>query len=208
MVSVVAGIRPSNASRTRDAKLKSTQFSARALPALRRSKPFVLTKYRPHDNLPRMIRQLTRDLLRHYPQIYFACHLEHTRARTNPHGLTDRDIVLLGHLDELSPLRAGPLARHLGVRPSTLSAQLQRLEKLGHLTRTASRRDRRQVELRLTARGAASLATTSILDPGRVNLLLMTLTPSERTLAVGGLALLARAARQLQHRNPKQLRLT
>jgi DNA-binding MarR family transcriptional regulator len=153
-----------------------------------------------------MLRQLTRDVLRHYPQIYFACHLEHTRARTNPHRLTDKDIVLLGHLDEREPIRAGRLAKHLGIRPSTLTAQMQRLENLGHLRRAPSARDRRQVDLRLTAAGAEALAATSILDPGRVNLLLMTLSPSERTLAVGGLDLLARAARQLQLKNPKQWR--
>jgi DNA-binding MarR family transcriptional regulator len=197
MVSDEKDIRPPKPAHAPDAKWKIAGTV---------ENPFVLTKYPPCGNLARMIRHLTRDLLRHYPQIYFACHLEHTRGRTNPHGLIDRDIVLLGHLDERAPLRAGPLARHLGVRPSTLSAQLQRLEKLGHLARTPSPRDRRQIELRLTARGAAAMASTSILDPGRVNLLLMTLTPSERTLAVGGLALLARAARQLQHRNPKQRR--
>ena len=153
-----------------------------------------------------MIHRITRDVLRHYPQIYFSCHLEHTRARTNAHHLADRDIVLLGHLDERLPLRAGQLARHLGVRPSTLSAQLKRLESLGHLVRRPAPRDRRNIDLILTPGGATALAATSILDPGRVNVLLMQLSPEERTLAVGGLALLARAARQLQLKYPKQHR--
>lgn len=151
-----------------------------------------------------MIRSLTRDVLRHYPQIYFACHVEHTRARHNPHRLTDRDIVLLGHLDEKQPMRAGRLARHLGVGASTLTAQLQSLQRRGLITRRVSEEDRRQVNLHLTRTGSDAMAATSILDPGRVNLLLIALTPAERTLAVGGLALLARAARQLQLRNPKQ----
>src|SRR4051812_28032398 len=131
-----------------------------------------------------MIRRLTRDVLRHYPQIYLACHLEHTRARTNRHRLTDKDVVLLGHLDEEQPVRAGHLARHLGVGSSTLSAQLHRLEQIGHLSRTPDPRDRRNVDLRLTSQGAEAMATTSILDPGRVTALLVQLTPSERTLAV------------------------
>jgi DNA-binding MarR family transcriptional regulator len=151
-----------------------------------------------------MIRRLIRDVLRHYPQIYLACHLEHTRARTNRFHLTDKDVVLLGHLDETEPIRAGRLARHLGVGSSTLSAQLQRLENNGHLTRTPDPRDRRNVDLRLTAQGAGAMATTSILDPGRVTALLVQLTPLERTHAVGGLALLARAGRQLQLKYPKQ----
>jgi DNA-binding MarR family transcriptional regulator len=150
-----------------------------------------------------MIRRLTRDVLRHYPQVYLACHLEHTRARTNRHRLTDKDVVLLGHLDEAAPIHAGRLARHLGVGSSTLSAQIQRLEQQGHLTRTPDPRDRRNVDLRLTTRGAEAMATTSILDPGRVTALLAQLSPSERTLAVGGLALLARAGRQLQLKYPK-----
>ncbi len=149
-----------------------------------------------------MIRRLTRDVLRHYPQIYLSCHVAHPRARTNAHHLADRDIVLLGHLDEHAPLNAGLLARHLGIRPSTLSAQIKRLAKLGHLGRRPHPADRRRLGLLLTPRGARALAATSVLDPGRVTVLLMQLTPEERTLAVGGLALLARAGRQLQLKYP------
>lgn len=151
-----------------------------------------------------MIRRLTSDVLRHYPQIYLACHLEHPRARTNRFKLTDRDIVLLGHLDEHEPLQAGRLARHLGIVSSTLSAQLQRLESRRYLTRTPHPRDRRNIELRLTRLGAEAMATTSILDPGRVTALLVQLTPTERAQAVAGLALLGRAARHLQLKYPKK----
>lgn len=150
-----------------------------------------------------MIRRLARDVLRHYPQIYLSCHLEHPRARTNAYGLADRDVVLLGHLDEREPMRAGALARHLGIQPSTLSAQLQRLEQLGHLVRQPEPRDRRNLGLLITKKGATVLAATSILDPGRVTVLLMQLSPEERALAVDGLALLARAGRQLQLKYPK-----
>jgi DNA-binding MarR family transcriptional regulator len=150
-----------------------------------------------------MIRRLTHEVLRHYPQIYLACHLEHTRARTNAYGLRDKDVVLLGHLDETTPMRAGQLARHLGVGSPTLSAQIQRLETSGLLTRTPAPRDRRNIDLRLTPRGAEAMAATSILDPGRVTALLVQLKPTERRRAVGGLALLARAARQLQLTYPK-----
>jgi len=153
-----------------------------------------------------MIRRLTREVLRHYPQIYFSCHLEHPRARTNVHQLADRDIVLLGHLDERQPMRAGLLARHLGIRASTLSAQLRSLAARGHLIRRAQPLDRRTSDLFITQQGANALAATSILDPGRVTVLLMQLSPEERTLAVGGLALLARAARQLQLKYPKARR--
>jgi DNA-binding MarR family transcriptional regulator len=150
-----------------------------------------------------MIRRLTDDVLRHYPQIYLACHLEHTRARTNRFRLTDKDVVLLGHLDVDAPLRAGRLARHLGIGSSTLSAQLQKLEQAGYLTRTPHARDRRNIDLRLTSLGAEAMATTSILDSNRVTALLVQLAPAERARAVAGLAALARAARQLQFKYPK-----
>ena len=151
-----------------------------------------------------MIRQFTRDVLRHYPQIYFACHLAHTRPRTNKFRLTDKDLVLLGHLDQAEPVNAGPLARHIGVGASTLTAQMQRLESLGYVARKPHARDRRHVELRLTPLGAEAMATTSILDPGRVTALLAHMKPAERVRAVRGLALLSRAARQLQLKYPKQ----
>jgi DNA-binding MarR family transcriptional regulator len=149
-------------------------------------------------------RRPTTDILRHYPQIYLACHLEHTRSRTNRFQLTDKDVVLLGHLDEEVSLSAGRLARHLGINASTLSAAVQRLEKLGHLSRQADAHDRRRIGLRLTSQGAEALAATSILDPGRVTALLMQLTPAERKRAIDGLALLARAARKLQSKYPKR----
>jgi DNA-binding MarR family transcriptional regulator len=151
-----------------------------------------------------MITRLTQDVLRHYPQIYHACHLTHPRGRTNRYKLTDKDLVLLGHLDLIVPLLAGPLSRHIGVGSLALSAHIQRLEERGYLSRRARLRDRRQVELRLTKLGAEAMATTSILDPGRVTALLVQLTPTERARAVRGLALLARAARQLQEKYPKQ----
>lgn len=153
-----------------------------------------------------MIRRLTHQVLRHYPQIYLACHVEHPRSRTNRFQLTDRDIVLLGHLDEQAPQRAGPLARHLGIGAPTLSAQIRRLEQLGYLTRTPHPRDRRRLELRLTPLGAEALATTSILHPDRVTALLMQLSPEERAAAVNGLALLAAAARRLQLKSPHRRR--
>lgn len=151
-----------------------------------------------------MILRFTQDILRHYPQIYLACHLVHPRARTNAFHLTDRDIVLLGHLEHDTPMLAGELARHLGVGAPALSAQIRRLEARGYLDRRAGRRDRRHVELRLTALGAEAMASTSVLDPGRVTALLAQLTPADRTRAVRGLALLAQAARQLQFKYPKR----
>ena len=136
-------------------------------------------------------------VLRHYPQIYFACHVDHTRARSNPHGLSSRDASILAHLDREQPLHAGELARHLGLRPSTLSAALAELERLGYVTRAPDARDRRVQQLRLSERGEAAMAASSVLDAERVRALLDRLSSDERQRAVDGLGLLARAARAI-----------
>jgi DNA-binding MarR family transcriptional regulator len=124
------------------------------------------------------------------------------RAVSTSYRLSAKDSTLLTHLDEGSGMTAGQLARHLGVAASTLSAAIQRLESLGYLTRTARPRDRRTIELRLTASGAEAMASTSVLDRRRVAVLLARLTAREARQAIAGLALLARAAGELQLSRP------
>lgn len=136
-------------------------------------------------------------LLRCYPQIYLACHVEHVRAQSNPHSLSARDASLLAHLDRGRGINAAELAQHMQVRPSTLSAALARLEQLGYVEREPDADDRRVHRLRLSPRGEAAMAESSVLDPQRAAALLARLTPAERERALDGLALLARAARAL-----------
>lgn len=153
-----------------------------------------------------MTTPLVRAVQRAYPQIYLACHIDHVRTKSNRHHLSAHDSTLLAHLDETRATRAGALARHLGIAASTLSATLARLEKLGHLTRTASPKDRRQVELRLTAQGAEAMAEASVLDPRRVAAVLEQLSVRDRQRAVAGLSLFARAALDYQSRAPRRKR--
>lgn len=136
-------------------------------------------------------------VLRGYPQIYFACHSEHRRARSNAQALSARDASVLAHLSVDAPLRAAALARHLGIRPSTLSAALAELQALGYIARDPEPADRRVQRIRLTARGEQAMAAASVLDADRVALLLARLSPAERRRAVEGLDLLAGAARAL-----------
>lgn len=89
------------------------------------------------------------------------------------------------------------LATHLGVVPSTLSAAISRLTKLGYIESTPLATDRRRKALRLTALGAKAMASTSVLNSERVRAMLSLLTQDERQTAVEGLTLLAKAARQL-----------
>jgi DNA-binding MarR family transcriptional regulator len=132
-----------------------------------------------------------RDVLRFYPRIYFACHLRHVRARSTEHRLSDRDSMLLGHLNGEAPWNPGELARHMGVAPSTMTETIDRLERLGYVTRA---RRRREVYVRITPSGEDAMAGTSILDQGLVRELLERLAPADRSRAVRGLGLLAAAA--------------
>jgi len=136
-------------------------------------------------------------LLRCYPQIYLACHVEHVRAQGNPHSLSARDASLLAHLDRVRGINAAELARHMQVRPSTLSASLARLERLGYIEREPDADDRRVHRLRLNSRGEVAMAGSSVLDPQRAAALLARLAPAERARALDGLAMLAHAAREL-----------
>lgn len=132
-----------------------------------------------------------------YPQVYMACHTQHTRARSTAFRLSSHDSAVLVHLDERWPTRPADLARHLGVGAPTLSAVLRRLETLGYLVRRRSAGDGRAIELRLSARGADAMRATSVLEESRVRALLSMLSAEERAAALGGLGLLARAARAM-----------
>ena len=137
------------------------------------------------------------EIQRLYPQIYVACHTDHVRAVSTKWRISSQDASILVHLDRDTGLSPRALASHLGVAPSTLSAAIARLAELGYLTNEPNGADRRKRELRLTARGAEAIASTSVLNADRVKAVLKKLKPAERKAALRGLALLARAARRL-----------
>lgn len=138
------------------------------------------------------------EVQRLYPQIYVACHDDHIRAGSTEWRVSSQDASVLVHLDRQAGIRPSALARHLGVAASTLSATISRLEKLGYLSSTPAAADKRQRELKLTARGAEAISATSVLNAEKVGALMKKLTPDERRAAVKGLALLARAAREIR----------
>jgi DNA-binding MarR family transcriptional regulator len=161
------------------------------------ARSFVLTK----DFRCRTLTGMDDDLykvLRAYPLLYLACHVEHRGRGASATGLTAREASFLAHLDEAEPMRPTALARHLGIAPSSLSAALARLESLGMIAVEIDPADARRRLVRLTAKGKEAVAAASVLDPDRVAALLATMPPAERRRAVDGLALLGAAARRLR----------
>lgn len=134
-------------------------------------------------------------VLRAYPQLYFACHVEHRARAGAPDGLTSREAGLLAHVEVPQGTSPARLARHLGIAPSTLSAALKRLAGLGLLEVAADPGDARRRLVRLTEAGRAALAAGSVLDPERLAAVMARLDGDERRRATEGLALLAGAAR-------------
>jgi DNA-binding MarR family transcriptional regulator len=134
-----------------------------------------------------------RRIQRAYPQLYLACHVRHTTRRRD-HGLSDRDASVLAHLDELSPVSAGGLARHLGVGPSTVTEAIDRLESRGLVTRT---RHGRRVALAMTSPGRQLMRDSSVLDSARVDEMIANVPARDREAAIRGIELLAKAARRM-----------
>ena len=133
-----------------------------------------------------------------YPQIYFACHTRHVRRASTTTQLSATDSTLLAHLDEKDAVRATALARHLGLAASTLSAAIARLASLDYVVQRRDVKDGRGVNLLLSAKGAAAMQASSVLESSRVKKMLGRLTDTERKRALDGLALLGRAARRAQ----------
>lgn len=134
-------------------------------------------------------------VLRAYPQIYHACHVEHRTRAAAPDGLTSRDAGLLAHVEGPDGMSPAVLARHLGVARSTLSAALTRLAGQGMVEVAPDPQDGRRRLVRLTQDGRAALAAGSVLDPQRLAAVMARLTAAERRRAAAGLVLLAGAAR-------------
>ena len=129
-----------------------------------------------------------------YPKIYLACHTRHRKAASSDTHISARDSAMLSHLDEKRGITPSQLARHLGVGRPTLSAAVKRLCRLGYVAATADREDGRRVLLHLTAKGAAAMRSSSVLEPLRVQRLLAAMTARDKRVALSGLALLADAA--------------
>jgi DNA-binding MarR family transcriptional regulator len=136
---------------------------------------------------------LAREVLRQYPRIYIACHVDHRARRGQGPTISARDQTILAHVPN-SGVRPQALAAHLRVVPSTMSAALKRLTVLGLVTMTTEAADGRAKIVRLTDSGKEALSKTSVLDAARVRAALAKLSEADRRSVVLGLELLADAA--------------
>ena len=150
------------------------------------------------------LQELTAALLTYYPQIYFACHTQHTRDPHTQHKVSQRQISILDHLDAIEATAVTQLALHMGVTPSTISLAIDRLEGRGYVTRNRDVQDARRVLVRLTESGVQVREAHSVLDAERVTDLLAELNDAQRGRAVQGLELLARAARRVMQKKSRQ----
>jgi DNA-binding MarR family transcriptional regulator len=131
-----------------------------------------------------------------YPQIYYACHTRHARKRSNAHHLSHRDSAILVHLDRAVPTSLSSLADHMDQSLSTLSEAISKLAAHGYVTKAArAGRDRRQVGIVLTVKGVEAVRSGSVLEAGRLEAVLRRLGARDRTRAIDGFAILARACR-------------
>lgn len=137
--------------------------------------------------------EATRRLLAAYPKVFFACHQRHRKDARTRTTISAHQGQILDHVDERGGTPLGLLARHLGVTPSTMSLNVDKLVALGAVNRVGDPDDRRRVQVVLTTLGLRLRRAASILDPQRVTALLRRLPAAQREQALLGLELLAAA---------------
>ena len=151
-----------------------------------------------------MDKNAVRQVMELYPRIYFACHTRHVRDPETRRLLSAHQASILDHLDDQEPLALLDLARHMGVTPSTMSLNIERLVRRGYVSRERAAEDGRRLKLRLTPAGVRLREAKSVLDPVRVRALLARLAPEQREAGIHGLALLARAGSEQMEEQSKR----
>ncbi len=141
-----------------------------------------------------MIKDDASLLMEFYPKIYFACHTKHVNDPVKKVRLTAHQGSILDHLNDTDSISLQELALHMGVTPSTMSITVERLVKLGYVSRDKDKNDSRRVKLLLTGQGLKIKRSKSVLDAHRVQEVLSRLTDDERLVAIKGLGLLASAS--------------
>lgn len=151
-----------------------------------------------------MDKNAVRQVMELYPRIYFACHTRYVRDPETRRLLSAHQASILDHLDEREPLALLDLAKRMGVTPSTMSLNIERLVRKGYVSRERAAEDGRRLKLRITPAGVRLREAKSVLDPVRVRALLSRLTPDQLEAGIHGLALLARAGGEQMEEQSKR----
>ncbi len=82
------------------------------------------------------------------------------RSAVAPEGLSLTESLVMAHLAQEGPATTAELARAEGVKPQSMGSTVAMLEKKGIVERRPHKTDGRQVNIALSARGAALRKTT------------------------------------------------
>jgi DNA-binding MarR family transcriptional regulator len=82
------------------------------------------------------------------------------RAAAASHELSLTESAVLGRLDKEGPATTAQLARAEGMKPQSMGTTVAALEEMGLVERTPHATDGRQVNIELTAKGAAVRKST------------------------------------------------
>jgi len=140
--------------------------------------------------------ELTADVGRLYPAIYLRFHV--SKQRLAGTDITSRMLWVLQHLASVGPSTPGELAQASGVKKSTTTELVDRLETKGYVGRMRDERDARRVFVGLTPAGERrARRTPSVLEDDALRDALARLTADERAALVRGLRALVRAGEEL-----------
>jgi len=112
-------------------------------------------------------------------------------------GLTTAQLRILYRLNAQRGLKAGDLATHLGVRPSTVTGIIDRLVKLDLVERHADPDDRRVVRTGLTAHGQETISELTLESRAYIHSILERLNDAELDAAAAALTRMNRVAQDL-----------
>jgi DNA-binding MarR family transcriptional regulator len=118
------------------------------------------------------------------------------RADVNCCGLTVAQAATLEALRAEGPLRLSALGRRLGITPSTLTRNLDRLEEAGLVVRQTDRKDARAARVRLTPHGREAAVEVERREEAFARTILERVPAERRDAALKGLSDLLMAVRE------------
>jgi DNA-binding MarR family transcriptional regulator len=117
------------------------------------------------------------------------------RADVSCCGVTVAQAAALEALSGHGPMRLSDLGRRLGIAPSTLTRNLERLVEAGLVSRSADARDARSARVRLTAAGRRAARGVAVQDEGFARQVLERIPAERRAVVMESLAELLAAVR-------------